>query len=472
MKNINETELLELLSSKDEHTYRDYIINLENSEDIDLSKVTSYNEFINCQFKGRRISFFDSSFSEKSELNHFIHFENCEFENDVFFKDCSFEGLKFSEITKPINLNLSGVKLGFFVFECDRYLEIEVVNKINIKFYNCEIFENLRFFHLKSLGNLEVFRCTIKKVKIHNCSFNRVSVDRNIFLREFQLTSNTIDTSYIKHNEFEKTNFLLTNFGDAANFRFNEFKGTALFERLKKEKTTIVKFEECNFYKYTSFNNSKFCNLHIDTSVFQDIVSFQELELDFIFLDRTIFEKLAFFDDIEIYSVNRCNKKTLRNIKQQLLRADNRIDYDNFRAYELNSFKEELKTKIRLQPNANRKKLRRDLTILRVNSFFSNNGTDWLRAIKRTFFVAILFYSIFFIIHNYNQELDFFNKSAYNDYFIGLFRYFLLTDFHNPLINSREYLIDIKEWIPFVLGKILIGIGFYHILISFRKYRR
>ncbi|MBE7671712.1 hypothetical protein F7649_11395, partial [Tenacibaculum piscium] len=325
-----------------------------------------------------------------------------------------------------------------------------------------------------SLGNLEILGCTIKKVKIHNCSFNRVIIDRNIFLREFQLTSNTIDTSYIKHNEFEKTNFSLTNFGDAANFRFNEFKGTALFERLKKEKTTIVKFEECNFYKYTSFNNSKFCDLHIDTSVFQDIVSFQELELDFIFLDRTIFEKLAFFDDIEIYNLNKCNKKTLRNIKQQLLRADNRIDYDNFRAYELNSFKEELKTKIRLQPNANRKKLRRDLTILRVNAFFSNNGTDWLRAIKRTIFVAILFYSIFFIIHNYNQELDFFNKSesAYNDYFIGLFRYFLLTDFHNPLINSREYLVSIKEWIPFVFGKIFIGIGFYHILISFRKYRR
>ncbi|MCD8434746.1 hypothetical protein LNJ03_05505 [Tenacibaculum dicentrarchi] len=470
MKNINETELLELLSSKDEVTYRDYIINLEDSEGIDLSKMTSYNEFINCQFKGRWISFFDSSFSEKSELNHFIHFENCEFENDVSFKDCSFEGLKFSEMTKPINLNLSGVKLGFFVFECNRYLEIEVVNKINIKFYNCEISDYLDFFHLKSSGNLEVFRCTIKNFKIHNCSFNRVSIDRNNFLREFQLTSNTIDTSYIKHNEFEKTNFSLTNFGDAANFRFNEFKGTALFERLKKEERTIVKFEKCIFHKHTSFNNSKLCDLHIDTSVFQDIVSFQELELDFIFLDRTIFEKLAFFDDIEIHKVNKCSKRTLRNIKQQLLRANNRIDYDNFRAYELNSFKEELKTKIKKQPKANRKKLCRDLTILRVNSFFSNNGTDWLRAIKRTLVVAILFYSIFYGIHNYTRELEF-SWSSWNEYIIGLFKFSLLTDFHNPL-NTRKYLVSSFEWLILFFGKIFIGIGIYHILVSFRKYRR
>ncbi|MCG8804820.1 hypothetical protein G1K75_04025 [Tenacibaculum finnmarkense] len=471
MKNINERELLELLSSENEVACFDSIINLGNSKGIDLSKVTSYYEFINCQFKGVRLSFYDSSFSEKSELNHFIHFENCEFENDVFFRNCSFEGLKFSEMTKPINLNLSRVKLGFFVFECDKYLEIEVVNKINIKLYNCEIFENLSFFHLKSLGNLEILGCTIKKVEIDDCLFNRIDIGNNKFSKEFQFTSNSIDTSYIKHNEFEKTNFSLTNFGDASNFRFNEFKGTALFKRLKNEKTTIVKFEECIFHQYTDFNKSKLYDLHIDTSVFQDIVSFQELELDFIFLDRTIFEKLAFFDDIEIHKVNKCSKRTLRNIKQQLLRADNRIDYDNFRAYELNLFKEELKTKIRLQPNANRKKLRRNLTILRVNSFFSNNGTDWFRAIKRTLVVAILFYSIFYGIHNYTRELEF-SWSSWNDYFIGLFRYFLLTDFHNPLINSREYLIDIKEWIPFVLGKILIGIGFYHILISFRKYRR
>src|SRR5690606_9690639 len=117
------------------------------------------------------------------------------------------------------------------------------------------------------------------------------------------------------------------------------------------------------------------------------------------------------------------------------------------------------------------KKLKRDLMILRVNSFFSNNGTDWVRAVKRTLSVAILFYSIFYVMHNYDRKIDL-TFSGLNEYFIGLFRYFLLTDFHNPLIMDREYLTVFWEWIPFIMGKIFIGIGIYEILVSFRKFKK
>ena len=196
------------------------------------------------------------------------------------------------------------------------------------------------------------------------------------------------------------------------------------------------------------------------------------MELNSIFLDRTIFEKSAFFDDMEIHRFRECNKRTLRNIKQQLLRADNKIDYDTFRSHELNSYKEQLKTQIRSKPNADRKKLCRDLTILRVTSFFSNNGTDWVKAIIRTLVVALLFYSIFYGIHNSNRELDLSNISGYREYLLGLFRYLLLTDFHNPLVIGREYLTSVWEWVPFALGKILVGIGIYETLVSFRKFRK
>ena len=188
-----------------------------------------------------------------------------------------------------------------------------------------------------------------------------------------------------------------------------------------------------------------------------------------VFLDRTIFEKSAFFDDIEILRFNKCDKRTLRNIKQQLLLADNKIDYDNFRAQELNSYKEELKNKIKTKKGKIRRKAKRDLIILRVNSFYSNNGTDWVKALKRTIVLALLFYSAFYVIHNSSKEFSF---SGYNEYFIGLFRYFLITDFHNPLVNNNEYLENASEWILFVLGKVFIAIGLYEILISFRKFRK
>ncbi len=473
MEEINEIDFLELLSSTQISEHNGLIINFESVTNINLNDVTLSNKFKNCKFTGKRVDFTNLGLTEKSDLTHFFSFDDCEFENDIFFKDCLVREIKFFNISKPIkNLHLAPKKLGYFTFECAENLDREISSEINITIHNCEIVNFLDFSHLKSTGKLLISGCKIKRAKIHDCQFKRIDIDHNNFATEFQFTLNSVDDSYIKHNEFEKSNFSLTDFGLSANFKFNDFKSTALFEGLKNENRTGVKFESCNFFKYVHFNKSKLYELHIDTSKFQEFASFQDLELNSIFLDRTIFEKPAFFDDIEIHRFTKCNKRTLRNVKQQLLRADNKIDYDNFRAHELNSFKEELKVKIRSKVKDKRKKLCRDLAILKVNSFYSNNGTDWVKAIKRTLFISFLFYSIFYGIHNSQREIDLINTSGYSEYFIGLFRYLLLTDFHNPLAQNREYLKNVWEWIPFAFGKILIGIGVYEILISFRKFKR
>jgi hypothetical protein len=473
MEEINEQRFKELLASTEISEHNDLLVNIENVTNVNLNEVTLSNKFKNCKFTGKRVDFMNLSLDDNSELIHFFSFDNCEFENDVYFKDCALQELRFLNISKSVkNLHLAPKKLGYFTFECSENLEQEILNEINITIQRCEIVNYLDFLHLKSSGNLMITGCEIKRVKIHDCAFKRVDIDKSKFSTDFQFTLNVVENSYIKNNEFEKSNFSLTNFGLNADFRFNDFKSTALFEKLKNDNRTGVKFKSCNFFKYAHFNKSKLYELHIDTSKFQEFASFQDLELNYIFLDRTIFEKSAFFDDIEIHRFDKCNKRTLRNIKQQLLRADNKIDYDNFRAHELNSYKDELTKNIKSKPKANRKKLRRDLTILRVNSFFSNNGTDWFKAIKRTLFVAILLYSIFYAIHYYERKIDLLNTSAYNEYFIGLFRYLLITDFHNPLVKSREYLECVWEWIPFIFGKILIAIGIYEILVSFRKFSK
>jgi len=473
MEEINEQQFKNRLASTEVSEHNDLLINFENVTNVNLNKITLSNKFKNCKFKGSRVDFMDLSIGEATELTHSFSFDNCEFENDVYLKDCAVQEIRFENISKPIkNLHLTPNRIGYFTFQCAENLEKELENEINITIHNCEIVNYLDFLHLKSTGNLLISGCKINRVKIHDSKFKRIDIDHCDFASDFQFTLNSVEDSYFKHNAFNKTNFSLTNFGIDAEFSFNDFSGTALFEKLKNENKTKVKFMSCNFMKYTYFNKSTLYHLHIDTSKFQEFTSFQELELNSIFLDRTIFEKPAFFDDIEIFRFSKCNKRTLRNIKQQLLRTDNRIDYDNFRAHELNSYKEELKTNIKLKPKANRKKLRRDLMILRLNSFYSNNGTDWVKAIKRTLFVAFLFYSIFYGIHNSEREFDLFNTSGYSEYLIGLFRYFLLTDFHNPLADNREYLTEIWEWIPFILGKIFIAIGIYEILVSFRKFRR
>lgn len=473
MKNISENDLLKILADEEQEEHHDLIIEISESTEFDLSRLSSYNKFKNCKFQGQRIDFINRNITADSDLRPSLHFENCELLNIFYFKDSFIQELNFTEISGTIkNLNLASMKMDFFHFHCSDRSKKVASSEINIVINNSNIEYSIDFLHLKSVGNLMIRESEIQRVKIHDCAFERIDIERNKFKKEFQFTLNVIGDSYIKRNVFDKSNFSLTNFGLDAEFSFNDFEGTALFEKLKNENRTSVKFKSCNFFKYTYFNNSKLYELKIDTSKFQEFVSFQEIELNSVFLDRTIFEKPAFFDDIEIHKFSKCNKRTLRNIKQQLLRADNKIDYDNFRAHELNSYKDELKSRIKLNSNRNKRKLRRDLAILRLNSFFSNNGTDWIKAIKRTLFVAILFYTIFYTIHNFDRRLDLFNFSVYNEYFIGLFRYFLLTDFHNPLVNSREYLSNALEWIPFILGKIFIGIGIYEILVSFRKFRK
>ncbi|MCD8413709.1 hypothetical protein [Tenacibaculum finnmarkense] len=469
MEEINEIHFLKLLSSKTVSEHTDFLINFKNVTSINLNQVTLSNKFINCKFKGKKVTFTNPSLDEL-ELTHIFSFNDCEFENDISFTDCFIQEITFLNISKPIKkLHLGAKKIGYFTFECTENLNQEILNNINITIYNCEIVNYLEFLHLKSSGNLDILRCNINQLKIHDSKFKRIDINYNKFLKDFQFSKNIVEDSYIKYNKFEKTNFSFTDFGSNANFKFNDFKSTALFEKLKNKKWGTIKFISCNFFKYVHFNKSELYKLHIDTSKFQEFASFQDLELNSIFLDRTIFEKPAFFDDIQIHKFDDCDKRTLRNVKQQLLRADNKIDYDEFRAQELNSYKEELKNKIKLKSTINRKKLKRDLIILKVNSFFSNNGTDWVKAIKNTLFVAFLFYSIFFVIFNYKREFD---LGGYNEYFMGLFRYFLLTDIHNPLTEKSEYLDNIITWIPFIFGKILIGIGVYHILVSFRKFKR
>ena len=473
MKSINEIEFIELLISNNHDEHFNYLVEINNSLDIELSNVTNSNKFINCKFQGKRMNFSNLLADVNDEIQHTFIFDHCEILNDVYFKNCSLAELNFINISKPIkNLHLAPKKLGYFKFECKEDLEQEISNEINITVHNCEILNYLDFLHLKSSGKLHIYSCVINRLKIHDSSFDRVDIEKSKFTSDFQFTLNNIKDSYFKYNEFEKSNFSLTDFGMDSEFRNNDFKGTALFERLKNESKTRLKFKSCNFIKYAYFNKSNLYNLRIDTSKFQETASFQELQLNSVFIDRTIFEKPVFFDDIEISNFRNCNKKTLRNIKQQLLRADNKIDYDKFRVHELNSYKNELQRQLANGKKGGRNKLHSDLWILRIGTFFSNNGTDWQKAVGRTLFVAILFYSVFYALHNFSREINLTNPSNYNEYFIGLFRYFLITDFHNPLVSEREYLEKAWEWIPFIVGKILIGIGLYEILVSFRKFKK
>lgn len=147
MEEINEKEFKNRLASTEVSEHNDLLINFQNVTNVYLNKITLSNKFKNCKFIGKRVDFMDLSIGEASELTHTFRFDDCEFENDIFFKDCAVQEIRFLNISKPIkNLHLAPKKLGYFAFECSESLEQEILNEINITIHNCEIF---RFFTSK-----------------------------------------------------------------------------------------------------------------------------------------------------------------------------------------------------------------------------------------------------------------------------------------------------------------------------------
>lgn len=473
METIDEVAFIDFLVSKEDNPLNDVVIDFKKSREIDISKIRHTLTFINCKFIGKRIDFLDSQPETIRIKKHNFKFENCEFLNEIYFKDCSVQSIEIRKISKQMkSIFFASITADTIILESNKSIPDDYVKTSKVHFHLCKIDFWLHLFHLQTIDYLLISgNEKINSVKIHDCNFNHVAIDNNEIERYFQFTSNLVKTLDVSKNSFENINFQKTNVWGDALFRNNAFSGTANFSHLYCDEHSLVSFRECEFHKYTYFNFSNFYNLEVDTSKFHDFASLQEITTHTLLLDRSVFEKPAFFDDLVIEDYSSCSKRTIRNIKQQLLRTDNKIDYDYFRSYELTSHKNELKQQLKDNDTIDRKKLRRDLSILRISHFYSNNGTDWFKSLKRTFIIGLIFYSLVFISLNYKNTFTPYNYENINNYFIGFFKFLLLTDFHNPL-KEKEYLSHALEWIPLILGKVLIGIGLYETIISFRKFRK
>jgi hypothetical protein len=466
MKRINEKQFRKILESEDVEEHYEYQIVIGQPTDIDISKISPENRFFNCSFEGERINFIDNMGTWADDPSQILNFDNCEILNPVYFKDCSLLELSFTFLNKNIeNLHISAKNITFLVFKGNRNSHDY---RLSITINQTFILNTLEFSDINSTGQLLLHNSNIKETNFRNSNFGRVELTENKFTSNFNFNG-TINDTYIKKNIFQNSDFTRTDFGMDAVFEKNIFEGIALFTNLSNRIRTHLILEKCVFKDYSDFNRSTLYKLTIDNCKFLEVSSIQDVELHSMVLDRTIFENLVFFDDLNIIRINKCNQRTIRNIKQQLLRADNKIDYDKFRAYELTSYQETLKKKIKQGNTGDKVALKRDLFILQINHFYSKNGTDWVRAIIITLLIGLFFYTLLFVSINHKQE---FMISQYNHYLTGLFRFFLITDFYNPLEDEKVFLQNAFNWLPFLLGKIAIAVGIYEIIVSFRKFKK
>jgi hypothetical protein len=487
MTEISGVEFEKKINSK-EKLFNDLIINIEEKITLFTQDLNIELKFKNVIFKGENLNFKDWDI-ENAPFNRFCIFEDCIFNCDVNFTNSTFKYLKFiackmeNKFFQITNCKINN--LSFQENDTDiNAIKPSIVKSGMIRIINGKIkeilIENIMFsdgtLHISSLNHTE--NCSIIKSTL--CA---IVISHSTFSKYFHYINNTSKgstESLFNRCTFPVSSFIETRFNDKTHFSYCIFDKTASFQSIKNSINGDFKFTDCDFHKFTDFDKSQIYKLRLEKNKFHDFVSFQETYFDIVEIDKTNFEKGAFFDDIQIKKINNCDRRTIRTIKQQLQKAENKIDYNRFRVYEFNAYRDDIKRKLKEFENDKDHlnyrvrepiQLKRDAFILWISDIVSEYGTDWKRALKFTLYSGLILYFLFFVSENYEYKISLFYWENFTRFTSGLFRFFLVTDFYNPLENDRVYLINPFSWIIFIFGKIFIAFGIYEMIQSFRKFK-
>lgn len=117
--------------------------------------------------------------------------------------------------------------------------------------------------------------------------------------------------------------------------------------------------------------------------------------------------------------------KIENKIKYELQQTDNKIHYNRYRNFELTAYYKKLSFKNNFK----------DKALLWATKWSSDFG-NWLWALGFTVISGLTWYSILYRIDNSSN----FNFEKTNEFCVEAFRFFLVTDFYNPLQSDRTYL--------------------------------
>jgi len=489
----------ELLSGKTEFTQDMIIIDgpgefFSDSYFRNISLIT----FNKCIFRG---SYLELENIKNSRLN--LKFLYCTFECTLVIKNCSLETLEFIDVKGIKNLDIIGNTFDNFYFRNNHINtnplsgNIDITQNIVLQLLK---FDNLRYegeeFRFSLRNNFENERHKKLRSSFQNSVFTSLIIDNSSFGYETNFQKIKIsDSLKFKDCKFYKVDFKYATFGSSVDFDDCKVYSKFEFTNCKSVPSCEMKFHRCLFKSFSHFNESTFGRLSITFTTFERKTSFDRLVVSTLKLHQVTFLQNTYFDELKILEIERFakidkedaieRKRTLRLIKQELQKSDNKIDYNRFRVYEFTAYKQELTQHLKemraqtglinrvFTKDRNYSKIKRDLLILNLSELISDYGTDWKRALKWTILLGLLLYIPFFISENWNNSVDWDNWQIFP---IGFLRFFILTDFYNPLADGKTYIENdgcnhLISWLLFILGKIVIAFGIYEMIQAFRKFK-
>jgi len=459
MKILNSKDLLQLMNNATQNSIKINDVQIDIEDHLDINLNIDSIEFNNCFFRGGRIDFYD--FVRNDDIKDqfcSLSFVDCIFVNDLYIKNCCLHSLEFKNVhisSDNFSISSSDINRISIVGSPGKYNKIFSLTLNNLSFKKTSI--DIR------LNNFE------KMIYINNCIFREGTINANIIERIHILNSifegsfsfwrnQLISESFIKNSSFNELKGDNSNYGEAMNFNEIKFLGNCNFESVQN-KRTLFKFSKCNFDKYVYFDKSDVFEISFDTAFFKEIVSFQNLNCDKIKLNRTHFDKVAFFNDINIRKPDNCDLKTIRLIKNHLLKIENKIDYLKYSAIEQNNLLRSSKLNVN------------DRILLNLNKQSNDFGNNWILGIKFTVKRGIQFFLLLLIVNNFvisKYPLSFNFKgqiASYSQILTEFLKFIFSLGFDNKEIQSNGFL-----YLIFIVAKIFIGYGIYQTISAFRKY--
>ncbi|MFK7113789.1 hypothetical protein V3468_04980 [Flavobacterium oreochromis] len=459
MKKINNKEFEKLI---DVFGYNDvlvseYEIELDKEISIDLSK-KSYT-FKNCIFLGARIDFYDFERNNdfKNEYQS-LSFSNCTIKNNLFIKECTLYSVEFDNVdvlSEQFFIAYSDINRITITGSSDKKNLIKSIHLDNLNFKESHLDIRLNEIQESFVISNSYFKTTTINVNI----INRVNIYESEFGQSFQFWRNKLNLySSIDNNTFNDFEAKDSDLGKETHFNKIKFTGNCNLENLKNPLGRL-KFTKCNFDKYVYFDKSELYEFSFDTAFFKEIVSFQNIKCNYIKFNRTHFDKVSFFNDAVIQKINSCDLKTIRLIKNHLLKTENKIDYLKYNALEQNN----LLSSSELTLN--------DRILLKLNKKSNDFGNNWINGVLFTFKKGMLFFILLLIVNSfisskYPLSLNLSGTIASVSEILTEFLKFVFSfGFDNKEIQSNGFL-----YLIFIIAKIYIGYGVYQTISAFRKY--
>ena len=395
------------------------------------------------------------------------------FSNVVFLDDCSF---KFSKFTNGVDFR-------------------RVIFKKRVNFSNAH-----------SGGDIDMQSCTFseevyfiidKEISTNQDSPISISFDESVFSKKVLFYNRVFSSCSFSNTKFNAlADFFKTNFKEDVCFNKTDFLGTTVFAEATFHKKAIFLYTQVSrnmILRRSHFLNG--VNLALINFIGEGYINSFEVDINKDFTaDSNVLE---YSEDELSKKINIKHKReTFRILKHEALKQNNRIEALKYHASEMKAYEIELKESEKKENRKIIKTLKRvrdiflfilrlftfdckklktsdnlsnDKLILLFNKVTNSFGTNWIRSISFTFWIAIVWYVIFLAVVDIDTPLCWdWNCNNIRETVEYAFRFLNITEWdYEPFGAKYSW-----AYIPLFVGRIFISLGIYQTIQAFRKYGR